>query len=360
LYTATALFSESGTVYSVVGADNKVLVLVKTPTVTAGGLTTVKADGSYTLATTTPPGGVTLSGALNPVTTAATATLTVPGKAPVLFSGLSTETKRTDRLIGLASRAKVGTGESVLITGVAIGGTESKRVLIRAGGPALAAFGLASTLPNPTIKIYRGSTLIAQNDDWNPADAAEMSRLGLFAFPNGSKDAAILTTLEPGGYTAHISDLSGTGTGVALAEIYDASVNPAAEEQRLMSIASRGTVTVGDGALIGGFVVTGNAPKTLLIRGVGPALTAFGVAGALADPALTIYQGSEALATNAGWANRAAIAAAGTQVGAFALAAGSRDAALLVTLSPGSYTAQVKAAQVTSSGVALIEIYEVP
>jgi hypothetical protein len=360
LYTATALFSESGTVYSVVGADNKVLVLVKTPTVTAGGLTTVKADGSYTLATTPPPGGVTLSGAFNPVTTAATATLTVPGKAPVLFSGLSTETKRTDRLIGLASRAKVGTGESVLITGVAIGGTESKRVLIRAGGPALAAFGLASTLPNPTIKIYRGSTLIAQNDDWNSADAAEMSRLGLFAFSNGSKDAAILTTLEPGGYTAHISDLSGTGTGVALAEIYDASVNPAAEEQRLMSIASRGTVTVGDGALIGGFVVTGNAPKTLLIRGVGPALTAFGVAGALADPALTIYQGSEALATNAGWANRAAIAAAGTQVGAFALAAGSRDAALLVTLSPGSYTAQVKAAQVTSSGVALIEIYEVP
>ena len=152
----------------------------------------------------------------------------MPGKAPVLFSGLSTETKRTDRLIGLASRAKVGTGESVLITGVAIGGTESKRVLIRAGGPALAGFGLTSTLPNPTLKIYRGATLIAQNDDWNPADAAEMSRLGLFAFPNGSKDAAILTTLAPGSYTAHVSDLSGTGTGVALAEIYDASAGPPA------------------------------------------------------------------------------------------------------------------------------------
>jgi hypothetical protein len=344
----------------VVGADNKVLVLVKTPTVTAGGLTTVKADGSYTLATTTPPGGVTLSGAFNPVTTAATAMLTVPGKAPVLFSGLSTETKRTDRLIGLASRAKVGTGESVLITGVAIGGTESKRVLIRAGGPALAAFGLASTLPNPTIKIYRGATLIAENDDWNPADAAEMARVGLFAFSNGSKDAAILTTLAPGGYTAHISDLSGTGTGVALAEIYDASVNPTAEYQRLISIASRGTVTPGDGALIGGFVVTGNAPKTLLIRGIGPALTAFGVAGALADPVLTIYQDGEAIATNAGWANRAEIATAAMQAGAFALAASTRDAALLVTLKPGSYTAQVKAAQVTSSGVALIEIYEVP
>jgi uncharacterized protein YjdB len=359
-YQSTALATGQGVTYTAVGPNNEVLVLTQSPTVTVGGLTTLKADGSYTLAATTAQGSVTLSGAVNPVTTAATATLTLPGNSKVDFSGLSTETVRTDRLIGLASRAKVGTGESVLITGVAIGGTESKRVLIRAGGPALAAFGLASTLPNPTIKIYRGATLIAENDDWNPADAAEMARVGLFAFSNGSKDAAILTTLAPGGYTAHISDLSGTGTGVALAEIYDASVNPTAEYQRLISIASRGTVTPGDGALIGGFVVTGNAPKTLLIRGIGPALTAFGVAGALADPVLTIYQDGEAIATNAGWANRAEITTAAMQAGAFALAAGTRDAALLVTLKPGSYTAQVKAAQVTSSGVALIEIYEVP
>jgi hypothetical protein len=63
---------------------------------------------------------------------------------------------------------------------------------------------------------------------------------------------------------------------------------------------------------------------------------------------------------NAGWANLAEITTAATQAGAFALTAGSRDAALLVTLKPGSYTAQVKAAQSASSGVALIEIYEVP
>ena len=360
LYTSTALSADSGTVYSLVGANNEVLVLVKTPTVTTGGLTTLKADGSYSLAATTTSGSVTLNGGVNPTTTTTTATLTLPGNTKVDFSGLNTETVRTDRLIGLASRAKVGTGESVLITGVAIGGAESKRVLIRAGGPALAAFGLASTLPNPTIKIYRGSTLIAQNDDWNPADAAEMGRLGLFAFPNGSKDAAILTTLAPGGYTAHISDLSGTGTGVALAEIYDASVNPTAEYQRLISIASRGTVTVGDGALIGGFVVVGNAPKTLLIRGVGPALTGFGVAGALADPALTIYQDSKVITTNEGWANSAAIATAAIQTGAFALPSGSKDAAVLITLNPGAYSAQVKSAKNASSGVALIEIYEVP
>jgi hypothetical protein len=106
--------------------------------------------------------------------------------------------------------------------------------------------------------------------------------------------------------------------------------------------------------------VTGNAPKTLLIRGVGPALTGFGVAGALADPALTIYQDSKVITTNEGWANSAAIATAAIQTGAFALPSGSKDAAVLITLNPGAYSAQVKSAKNASSGVALIEIYEVP
>jgi hypothetical protein len=360
LYTSAALSADSGTVYSLVGANNEVLVLVKTPTVTTGGLTTLKSDGSYTLATTTTSGSVTLNGGVNPTTTTTTATLTLPGNTKVDFSGLSTSTKRTDRLINLSSRAKVGTGESVLITGFVIGGTDSKKVLIRAAGPALTSFGLASTLPNPTIKIYQGANLIAQNDDWSKDDAAEIARLGAFAFTVGSKDAALLATLAPGAYTSHISDPSGTGTGVALAEIYDASVNPNAESQRLVNISSRGRVTPDDAVLIGGFVVTGNSPKTLLIRGIGPALTSFGIAGALADPALTIYQDSKIIATNEGWANSAAITTAAIQTGAFMLPNGSKDAAVLITLNPGAYTAQLKSAKNASSGVALIEIYEVP
>jgi hypothetical protein len=218
---------------------------------------------------------------------------------------------------------------------------------------------LANALPNPTIKIYQGSNLIAQNDDWNKDDAAEITRLGAFAFSAGSKDAALLTTLAPGSYTAQIADPSGTGTGVALAEIYDASINPNADFQRLVNISSRGRVTPDDGVLIGGFVVTGNSPKTLLIRGIGPALTNFGIAGALADPALTIYQDSKAIATNEGWANSAAITTAAIQTGAFTLPSGSKDAAELLTLNPGAYTAQIKSAKNASSGVALIEIYEV-
>jgi hypothetical protein len=358
LYTSAALSAESGTVYSLVGANNEVLVLVKTPTVTTGGLTTLKPDGSYTLSTTTTSGSVTLNGGVNATTTTTTATLTLPGNTKVDFSGLSTSTVRTDRLINLSSRAKVGTGESVLITGFVIGGTGSKKVLIRAAGPALEAFGLSSPLPNPSIKIYQDSKLIAQNDDWSKDDAAEISRLGAFAFTVGSKDAAILATLPSGAYTAQIGDSS--GTGVALAEIYDASESPNTDSQRLVNISSRGLVTPDDGVLIGGFIVTGNSPKTLLIRGIGPALTAFGIAGVLADPALTIYQDSKVITTNEGWANSAAITTAAIQTGAFTLPSGSKDAAVLITLNPGAYTAQIKSAKNASSGVALIETYEVP
>jgi hypothetical protein len=359
-YKSVALGETAAVTYSVVGAKNEILVLTQTPSVTTGGLTTLKSDNTFALAVTTTGGNATLSGSINPSTTVASATLTYSGNSAVNFSGLSTTTTRTDRLINLSSRAKVGTGESVLITGFVIGGTDSKKVLIRAVGPALSAFGLASPLPNPAITIYQGSNVIAQNDDWSKDDAAEISRLGAFAFTAGSKDAALLTTLKPGAYTAQIADPSGTGTGVALAEIYDASVNPNADYQRLVNISSRGRVTPDDGVLIGGFVVTGNSPKTLLIRGIGPALSAFGIAGALADPALTIYQDSKAIATNEGWANNAAITTAAIQTGAFTLASGSKDAAVLITLNPGAYTAQIKSAKNASSGVALIEIYEVP
>jgi hypothetical protein len=360
LYTAAALGADSGTVYSLVGANHEVLVLVKTPTVTSGGLTTLLSDGSYALATNTTSGSVALTGGINPTTTTTTATLTLPGRTKVDFSGLSTSTARTDRLINLSSRAKVGTGESLLITGFVIGGTESKKVLIRAAGPALTSFGLAGALANPEIKIYQGANLIAQNDDWSRDDATENSRLGAFAFTAGSRDAALLTTLAPGGYTAQIADPSGTGTGVALAEIYDASLNPNADHQRLVNISSRGKVTPDDGVLIGGFVVSGNSPKTLLIRGIGPALAGFGIAGALTDPSLTIYQDGKAIATNQGWANSAAIASAEIRTGAFTLPSGSKDAAVLLTLNPGAYTAQIQSATNASSGVALIEIYEVP
>lgn len=104
-----------------------------------------------------------------------------------------------------------------------------------------------------------------------------------------------------------------------------------------------------------GFIVTGNAPKKVLIRGIGPGLTQFGVAGALVDPRLQVYSGATLLAENDNWG---AVAASST--GAFALPSVSKDAALILTLAPGAYTAQVLPANGTPPGVALVEIYELP
>lgn len=92
----------------------------------------------------------------------------------------------------------------------------------------------------------------------------------------------------------------------------------------------------------------------------GPPLTNFGTAGALADPALTIYQDKAVISTIKGWANSASITTAPIQTGAFPLPSGSKDVAVLITLNPGVYTAQIKSAKSASSGVALIAIYEVP
>ncbi|MCX6951220.1 MAG: hypothetical protein NTV51_03410, partial [Verrucomicrobia bacterium] len=114
---------------------------------------------------------------------------------------------------------------------------------------------------------------------------------------------------------------------------------------------------------IAGLVIVGNAPKTLLIRGVGPTLTVFGVGSVLADPAIAVFAGGTQIASNDNWGTGTNTAAqlvlAAAQSGAFALQAGSRDAALLITLQPGTYTVQVSGVANTE-GVALIEVYDLP
>ncbi len=132
---------------------------------------------------------------------------------------------------------------------------------------------------------------------------------------------------------------------------------------RLINLSTRATVASGSGVMIAGFVVAGDAPKTILLRGIGPALAGFGVDGALADPVIALLDARGVLlATNDNWSDSAdaqKIARAGAAVGAFALAAASKDAALLATLPPGAYTATLTGAT-AASGVALVEVYEVP
>jgi hypothetical protein len=131
---------------------------------------------------------------------------------------------------------------------------------------------------------------------------------------------------------------------------------------RLINISTRGQVGTGGDLMISGFVVTGDRPKQMLIRAAGPTLaSSFGLTGVLAAPVLTLIDDAgRTLATNTGWgnnANAATLTATTARVGAFPLAAGSADSALLMTLAPGAYTAQISGAN-NSTGVSIVEIYD--
>jgi len=180
--------------------------------------------------------------------------------------------------------------------------------------------------------------------------------VGAFALTPSSADAAMIQSVGAGAYTAHLSGVSNT-TGVGLAEIYDADTGPTAAH--LSNISARASVGTGSNVLIAGFVISGNTPETVLIRGIGPTLGQFGVSGSLAAPELVLYDsGNNTLQTNGGWGGGASLVQAFARVGAFSLAANSADAAILVTLPPGAYTAEVSGVN-GSTGVGLAEIYEV-
>jgi hypothetical protein len=268
----------------------------------------------------------------------------------------------TARLVNISSRAIVGSGDNALIAGVVVADTESKRYLSRAIGPGLAAFGASGLVGDPELSIFtaEGSELFRNNGWENGPDAAQMPafarRVGAFPLASGSSDSALATPLTGGAYTVQIATPSGQ-SGVGLAELYELDGNG-----RTVNLSTRAYVHTGDGVLIGGFVVSGPAYKRMLVRAVGPTLSAFGLENALADPVLTVYRGSEVVATNDRWEsaeNAMAAAAASTRAGAFALGAGSQDAALLITLAPGAYTLEVKG-KGGAEGIALLEIYEVP
>jgi hypothetical protein len=267
-------------------------------------------------------------------------------------------------LCTLSSRARVGPGDTAAIAGFVIAGQESKLVLIRAVGPTLgqAPFNLPGTLADPRLDLYRGSTVIASNTGvaagGNSAAVAVASlQIGAFALGSSGNDAALVLTLAPGDYTAVVSSAT-TRTGVVLVEVYDMSA--AIAGQKLLNISTRAVAGSAENTLIAGIVLVGSSPKRMLFRAVGPGLTAFGVTGVLAQPTLTVFSGSQVLATNTNWTtspDAAAIRAASASVSAFGLANG--DSALLVTLAPGSYTAQVSGPGATT-GVALIEVYDLP
>jgi DNA-binding beta-propeller fold protein YncE len=289
-----------------------------------------------------------------------------------------TTTSNPGRLVNLSSRAFVGTGSEVSISGFAVRGSGSKSLILRGDGPALSSFGVTGALTAPALSLYDSASaanLITQDSGWQnppsvptgywagivtPAEtaAADFSQVGAFSLAAGSADSAFSIALPAGNYTSQISGKDG-GTGVALSEIYDADTG--SPSTALVNLSTRAFVGTGENILIAGFVISGTTSQTILIRASGPALKAFGLSGTLSDPRLQIFDNRQNLvASNFGWSGGSQIASASATVGAFAWDnPSSNDSAILITLPPGNYTAQASG-QSGDTGLALIEIYAVP
>ncbi len=277
------------------------------------------------------------------------------------------------RLLNLSARGRAATSDPLTV-GFVVAGGATKQVLVRAIGPTMsqAPFNVASALADPRLALMRwngtGYGTYAENADWwsgsgGAAIENAARQLSAFTLAEESRDAALLLAVPTGQYTAIVDDGSGPA-GTALVELYDADH---AADTQLINVSTRGYVGVGDEVLISGFVVSNEGDVRVLIRAVGPGLAAapYHVPGTLADPEIELFQlqstgDSISIFRQNDWsteADAAQTASVAAQVGAFPLAAGSRDAAAVITLAPGVYTAVVRGVGETT-GTALAEIYD--
>jgi arabinoxylan arabinofuranohydrolase len=264
------------------------------------------------------------------------------------------------RLVNLSVRGPLASN-ATLIPGFVIGGTDPRQLVIRSVGPGLQQFNIPSFLADPRLTLYAGQSAVLTNDNWGDAANAQLiasvgGSLGAFPLASGSLDAAALVDLTPALYTTHVTGAAGS-SGIVLFEIYEG----AGGNSRFLNLSARADIGTGDNIMIPGFSVQGTGAKTLLIRAVGPSLAQFAVAGRLADPVLTLFQGNSPILTNDNWGDAsdvAALTAATSAVSAFAVGNGSTDAAALVVLMPGTYTALARGRSSTGGNV-LVEVYEV-
>ena len=269
----------------------------------------------------------------------------------------------------LSTRAFVQTGDNVMIGGFIVQGTAPKRVIVRAIGPELTQYGVPNVLANPTLELHNSTgALIASNDDWQHTiiggiitqDQVQDIQNSGYA-PTEASESAIIANLPPGNYTAIVRGVNNT-TGVALADVYDLS---GAGSSVLGNISTRSFVQTGDNVMIGGFIIEGSQPKSVIVRAIGPELIPppYNIPNALADPILELHDGTGALiASNNNWQT--------TIIGGIITHDQVQDimnsghpptqpseSAIIGTLQPGNYTAIVRGVNDTT-GVALVEVYD--
>lgn len=263
--------------------------------------------------------------------------------------GAGTMSAPAGRISNLSVRTTLAAGRT-LVVGLTVVGRPHP-VLLRAVGPTLSAFGVTDAMPDPTFTVFKDGSSIDANDNWGGSAVLNgiFSSVGAFALPASSLDAALVRAID-GGNTVQVS---GKSSGTVLVEAYEMTAAP---DARLANVSARNHVGSGSEALVAGFTLFGNGARTVVIRGIGPALAAFGVNGVLSDPKIELYSGGGKIAENDTW--DPVQAATFAKVGAFPLPPGSKDAALVVTLGPGSYTVQLQG-NGGNAGEGMIEVYAV-
>ncbi|MDD3179848.1 MAG: Ig-like domain-containing protein [Opitutaceae bacterium] len=337
----------ASTLAAIVAADASIMLYVSDGAYTDVG--DGKVDSSTGAFTITTSGGNTVKGTIDLTTGLVTGQLT--GSVTAAFTGapVTGGTFSDGVFSGLSTRGYVGSGANILIAGFVVDGTVAKHLIVQGIGPTL---GIPSSLADPQLELYSGSTRIATNH-------------------SSLRDAAIDTVLEPGAYTALVSGFGGT-TGNALVSVYDLDTLAPFSSQKVSAISTRGFVNGAGNELIAGFIINGTMSKKVLIQAVGPGLTDVDPdnpnwrRSLLGDPTLELVRmvGSAwvPVRENDDWEkgnDPALVTDAAVRSGATPLISGSKDAAILIDLPPGTYTAIVRGNNSTT-GICLVQGYEVP
>jgi len=248
----------------------------------------------------------------------------------------------------------VQTGDNAGIGGFIISGSAPKHVLIRAIGPSLTQFGVPNALADPILELHGPAPFATVTDDnWREDPAQEAAILATGLAPTNNLESAIDATLNPGAYTA-VARGKNNGTGVGLIEVFDLSQAVLA---KLANISTRAFISTGDNIVIAGFILGGNnGNDRVVVRGIGPSLTSFGVPNALADPKLELRDSNGALLlSNNDWQDDPTQAA---ELSAAGLAPTNQlESGMAATLSPGLYTALL-AGQNNGTGNGVVEVYD--
>ena len=354
--TATPSATATGTATATATAT-----ISATPTATVGLTPTATPTGTPTAtpAVTATPSATPTATAIATATPTATASATPAASATATATATATPTATATaspvviEFGNISTRLKVETSDNVLIGGFIVSGPDPKRIMVRAIGPSLTPLGVSGALGNPILELHDSVGTIAINDNWMDA-ANRQEIIDSTLAPTNDLESAILMTLPANNstYTAIVRGVN-DATGLGLVEAYDLDRTA---NSRLANISTRGLVQTGDDVMIGGFIMVGNTVKRVLVRAIGPSLTAQGVPAALANPLLELHDGNGAtLATNDDWMdapNRQEI------IDSTLAPMNDLESAILTTLpaSNSAYTAVVRGVD-NSTGVALVEVY---